>query len=461
MVFAALFPVLFVTSDRASAQQRFMADKVVAVVGNSSVLYSEVEEMSKTLVERRREQGYTSDRDPMCEALETLVIQRLLYNQAQLDSLKVQQSSIASAVESQIEQEIAAKGSVAALEAYYHKPIFNLREDMRQMFEEMQYAQQMQNTVKEKVTITPGEVERYYKSIPRDSLPLVPEQYVYAHIVVFPPSAEEAKLRTRERLLDMRERIANGTKFEALARMYSEDPSSAIRGGELDLMTREQLSRPFGDALVKLKEGQISEVVETEYGFHIIQMIERRGNQFRFRHVLLKPQYTQEEMMKASNKIDSLIRDIKAGKLTFEKAAARHSQDPYSRENGGIVTNHEMLEAYNYMDAHATSFKFLKEELNTQDYQVLRNMQPGDISEAFFSQDMRGNVLSKAVMLKEVVPAHPASLKEDYLRVEDMALEHKKEVEFDKWLNKKIAGMYIRIDDRFRGCDFQYKALLK
>lgn len=446
-------------TDEASAQERFVADKVVAVVGRSSVLYSEVDQMSKALVAQRREQGYTSDRDPKCEALETLMIQRLLYNQSQIDSLKISTDNVVMSVEQQIQQEIIEKGSVAAMETYYHKPIFDIRADMQRLFEEAQYAQTMQQDVRSKVSITPGEVERFYKTMPKDSIPLIPEQYVYAHIVMYPPSIEDAKLRTRERLLEMRDRISKGTRFDALARMYSEDPGSSVRGGEMDFMTREQFVRPFGDALAKLKPDQISEVVETEYGFHLIQLIERRGNQYRCRHILLKPQFTQEEMVRAANKIDSVVNEIKAGHLTFEKAAALYSQDTYSKENGGIVTNHDILEAYNYMDARATSSKFLKEELNTNDYQALRSMKVGDISASFFSQDMKGNALSKAVMLKEVIPAHPASLKVDYLRVEELALEKKQEVEFDKWVNAKIASMYIRIDDEFRGCDFQYPTL--
>lgn len=447
--------------DYAAAQERYVADKVVAVVGTSSVLYSEVDQMSSALVEHRREQGYTSDRDPKCEALETLIVQRLLYNQAQIDSLKINDGYVVQQVEQQIEQEIAQKGSLQALEAYYHKPIYNIREDMQALFEETQYAQAMQEDVRNKVSITPGEVERYYKSIPRDSLPIVPEQYIYAHIVIYPPTIEDAKLRTRERLLEMRERIAGGARFSDLARMYSEDPGSAVRGGEMDWTSRDAFVRPFGDALARLREGQISEVIETEYGFHLIELLGKRGNQYHCRHILLRPQFTQEELIASSHKIDSLISEIRDGRTTFEKAAAEYSEDPHSRENGGVVTNHAMLEAYGYTEARAATSTFLREELPVADYQALRDMKPGDISAAFMTQDLKGNTLSKAVMLKEVIPSHPASLKEDYLRVEEMALEDKRTKEFDKWINSKIAGMYIRIDDEFRGCDFEYKALLK
>ncbi|MFR4026216.1 MAG: peptidylprolyl isomerase [Alistipes indistinctus] len=206
----------------------------------------------------------------MCEALETLIEQKILYNQAQIDSLNIDTGDIAIMVENTLSQEIAEKGSQAAVELYYHKPIFDIRSDLQERYEEMRYAGRMRQEIRSKSSVTSGEVERFFKHLPKDSLPIIPEQYVYSQIVRYPPSTEDAKFRTRERMLELRERIMNGTKFEVLARMYSEDPGSAIRGGEMDPMPKESFVQPFADALAKLKPGQISEVVETEFGYHLI-----------------------------------------------------------------------------------------------------------------------------------------------------------------------------------------------
>ena len=219
----------------ALAQKRqVMLDKVVAVVGGSSILYSEVADYARQLTEQRRQEGYTSDRDPMNEALEALMTQKLLYNQGQIDSVQVNDADIMSRVEDQVQQMIDMEGSIPALEAKHHMPIFNIREIMRQRYEEQAYAQSMQSEVMNKVSVIPGEVERFYKSISKDSLPTIADQYVYAQITKFPKSMTAAKQRTRERLLDMRERvITGGAKFENLARMYSQD-GTAMRGGEMD-----------------------------------------------------------------------------------------------------------------------------------------------------------------------------------------------------------------------------------
>ena len=220
----------------ALAQKRqVMLDKVVAVVGGSSILYSEVDDYARQLTEQRRQEGYTSDRDPMNEALEALMTQKLLYNQAQIDSVKVNDADIMARVEEQVQQMVEAEGSIPQLEAKHHMPIFNIREIMRQRYEEQAYANSMQTEVVDKVSVIPGEVERFYKSISKDSLPLVADQYVYAQITKFPKSMTAAKQRTRERLIDMRERVITGkAKFENLARMYSQDPGTMMRGGEMD-----------------------------------------------------------------------------------------------------------------------------------------------------------------------------------------------------------------------------------
>ena len=461
-----LFAALALTVTGAMAQERqVMLDKVVAVVGSSSILYSEVESYANQLVQQRREAGYTSDRDPMNESLEALLTQKLLYNQALIDSVEINQGAIVSAVEEQVQQMIDMEGSISKLEARHHMPIFNIREIMRQRYEEQNYAQEMQRTVVSKVSVIPGEVERYYKSISKDSLPVIADQLVYAQITKFPKSMTAAKQRTRERLVDMRERVISGqAKFENLARMYSQD-GTAMRGGEMDPTPLAQLDQAFAKALEALKPGQVSEVVESQYGFHIIQLLDQHGQLYHFRHILLRPVYTSEELGESLNLLDSIADLIHKDSITFEQAALKYSDDASSKMNGGIVSNHDILERFNAFDAKLTVTKFLKEDFgrfkSLDDYNALRQLEPGEVSEAYLTEDMLGNQMAKIVKLVEVIPTHTASLNEDYLRLEEMALQDKQNRVFKEWLSKKIDAMYVYIDPEFRNGEFENKHWVK
>ena len=465
MLKKGILAVMILLAAGAVAQKRqVMLDRVVAVVGGSSVLYSEVDEYARQLVEQRRQEGYTSDRDPMNEALEALMTQKLLYNQAQIDSVEIDNISILSSVEDQVQQMVDMEGSISKLEAKHHMPIFTLREILRQRYEEQAYASAMQSAVVDKVTVIPGEVERYYKSIPKDSLPLIADQYVYAQITKFPKSMKEAKQRTRERLLDMRERVITGkARFENLARMYSQD-DTAMRGGEMDPMPLSALDASFAKALEGMKPGQISEVVESQYGFHIIQFLDKRGQLYHFRHIILHPVFTSAELSETLQQLDSIADLIHKDSITFEKAALLYSDDEASKMNGGLVSNHEVLERY-MPNAKMTVTKFLKEDFgyfkSLADYNALIQLKPGEVSDAFLTEDMLHNQMAKIVKLVEVIPTHAASLNEDYLRLEEMALADKKERIFRDWLSKKIDGMYVYIDPEFRNGAFENKHWVK
>lgn len=453
----------------ALAQKRqVMLDRVVAVVGNSSILYSEVADYGRRLVEQRRAAGYTTDRDPMNEALEGLMMQKLLFHQAQIDSVEIDLSGIQGRVEEQLQLMIDQEGSIPALEAKYHMAIFNIREQLRQNYQEQSYAQAMQNQVTSKVTIVPGEVERFYKKTSRDSLPVIPDQYVYAQITKFPKTIVEAKRRTRERLLELRNRVMSGdAKFETLARMYSVD-GSAMRGGEIEPSPLAGLFQVYADALAELKPGQISEVVESQAGFHIIQLIDKRGNLYHSRHILLRPTYTFDELSESLRELDSLADLIRKDSITFEKAAQLHSDDALTKMNGGLMTNHDILERADAMDVNYTQTKFLKEDFANDgfhkpyvDYLALSRLKPGEVSDAYQAEDVMGNQLSKIVKLVEIVPAHKASLENDYIRLEELALNIKREKEFEAWLDRKIAGMYVFIDPEFRDGEFENKNWVK
>lgn len=446
-------------------RRQVMLDKVVAVVGGSSIVYSEVADYARQLVEQRRQEGYTSDRDPMNEALEALMTQKLLYNQAQIDSVEINSNDILSQVEDQVQQMVDMEGSISKLEAKQHMAIFNIREILRQRYEEQAYASAMQREVVSKVTVIPGEVERYYKSLSKDSLPTIADQYVYAQITKFPKSMKEAKQRARERLLDMRERVITGkARFDNLARMYSVD-GTALRGGEMDPTPLAGLDEAFAKTLEGMKPGQISEVVESQFGFHIIQLLDKRGQLYHFRHILLRPEYTSDELGETLNQLDSIADLIHKDSITFEKAALRFSDDAASKMNGGIVSNHDILERYQAFDAKLTVTKFLKEDFgrfkSLDDYNALIRLKPGEVSDAFLTEDLLGNQLGKIVKLVEVIPTHPASLNEDYLRLEEMALQDKQERVFSEWLTKKIDGMYVFIDPEYRNGEFENKHWVK
>uniref|UniRef100_UPI0040577B09 peptidylprolyl isomerase n=1 Tax=Alistipes sp. TaxID=1872444 RepID=UPI0040577B09 len=450
------------------AEKRFvMLDKVVAVVGNSSVSYSDMKQAAKMITEQRRSERYTSDRSAESEALENLMMQKLLYNQALLDSIEISQGEVVQRVEQQVQAMVEREGSITALEKKSHMAIYHIRDLIRRQIEEQAYAQMMQQTVVSKTKIVPGEVERFYNSIDKDSLPIIAEQYMYAQITMFPKNMKEAKLRTRERLVEMRERIVTGkTRFATLARMYSAD-GSAIQGGELEPAPLSGFVKPFADALSELKPGQVSEVVESEFGFHLIQLIDKKGQLYHCRHILLRPTFTVDEIIAPMRDLDSLVNLIRKDSLSFEEAARKHSDDKHSKQNGGVVTNHDLLERYSAYDAKLTATKFLKEDFGAMggksidDYNAIRRLREGEISAPFRSNDMMGNELVKVVKLLKVYPAHNASLDEDYLRLEQIALSKKQEREFKEWLDKKIASMYIYIAPEFRNMEFENKNWVK
>lgn len=452
----------------AQERRQVMLDKVVAVVGGSSILHSEIEEYANALTQERRQMGYTSDRDPKSEALEALLEQKLLYNQALIDSVEINSSDIASRIETYLQSLITEAGGITALEAREHMPIFTYREMLRQNYEEQSYAQSMRSTVTSKVTVVPGEVERFYNNTDKDSLPTIGEQYVYAHITKFPTSLKEAQQRTKERLLDMRERIITGqTKFSVLARMYSLD-GSAMYGGEMEPMPAAYFVRPFAEALEKLKPGQVSEIVETEFGFHIIELIEKKNDLYRCRHILLRPTFTREELLEPAHQLDSIANLIRKDSITFDEAALRFSDDATSKHNGGIVSNSDILERMGVYDgARMTATRFLKEDFSAQggksleDYATLSRLKVGEISNSFQTTDLMGNQMSKIVKLVEIIPAHTASLEDDYIRLEEIALAQKQERVYRKWLDEKIASMYVYIDPEYRSNDFENKNWIK
>ncbi|MDR2894464.1 MAG: peptidylprolyl isomerase [Alistipes sp.] len=449
----------------AVAQQQFIADKVVAVVGGQPVLYSDVAEQARMITEEYRAQNYTSPREPMAEALEMLLEQKLLYQRAQIDSIGLDQMApeIALMVDSRVEEMLSAAGSIKALEDEMHKPLYTIKDEMRAEIEEFYGAGQMRQHINGQVKVIPGEVDRFYRRMDSDSLPIIPEQYVYAQITRLPRSIEIAKQRTRENLLELRQRIIDGERFDQLARLYSLDGGSALRGGEYDPAPIESWVEPFADAVGKLQPGQVSGIVETEFGFHIIQLMDKPSdNLYHVRHILLKPTYTTQEQVETIDFLDSLAGAIRGGGITFEEAAMRYSDDKATRMNGGVVSNQQMhYRMTGDSSPRSTDTRFIRDALDPADAVQLIRLGEGEISRAFMGRDLRMDEMGKILKLVQIIPAHKANLSEDWLEIEQLALGRKQQAHYKEWLDGRIDEMYVRIDPMFSPGDLVNKRWFK
>ena len=424
-------------------------DKTVALVGNSMILLSQIE----SEVQMMQFQGYVSDRNLRCEVLENMMVSKLFYTQAQLDSLAVNPDMVDAALEDRVNNILSQLGGEEQVEKYFGKPLHKLRQEWRETFMEQNLAQEMQREVAGKITeVTPKEVQQFYKSAPKDSLPIIPTQYQYSQIVLY-PNVERAKLAVRERMLEFRQRILDGEKLSVLATLYSEDPGSAMRGGELGMASRSIFWPAFSDAAMSLKDGQVSPIVETPDGFHIIQLITKSGDMFNARHILLKPKYTVEDRDSAFIRLDSIRTVVLEDSLTFDQAARIYSQDAKSRTNGGQVS-----------DPATGAPMFDVDRLKPADYNVLKNMKEGEISQPFESVDdegRSGNTVYKIVRLEKIRPSHPASFEEDFNVLLDIATNQKSVREIEKFIKEKQETTYIVIDPMFQKCDFRRDGWVK
>ncbi|MGE0078862.1 MAG: peptidylprolyl isomerase [Bacteroidales bacterium] len=421
-------------------------DQVIAVVGGERILLSDIEQE----IMRMKMQGDITKDNDRCNILEQILIQKLLLTQSKVDSLTINDASVDMEIDRRLKYFINQIGSEKGLEEYFKKPMYEIKDDLRELIGEQQLTQQMRQKIVEKVAITPSEVKSFYKSVPSDSLPMLPDQYELQQIMIFPPSTAEAKYQVKEKLLEIRDRVLKGERFSTLAVAYSEDRASAIRGGELGMRSRDELVKAFADAAFNLKEGQVSNIVETEYGFHIIQMIENKGDRVNVRHILMKPQYSSDMMSQAIAKLDSISTLIKNDSLTFERSAMKFSEDKKSNLNGGLVIN-----------PYTNTSLFEKDQLQPSDFYVIKELKVGDMSAPFESRDDHANVVFKIVKVKRIINAHRANIKDDYDVIQSLA---KRSIEDDilkEWIAKKQKTTFIRIDPSFRNCNFESKGWIK
>jgi peptidyl-prolyl cis-trans isomerase SurA len=442
IAFSLLFILLFIGSSFSQG----VIDQVIAVVGGDMILKSDIEQE----VLRMKMQGNLPEGDIKCNILEDLLVQKLLLHQSKIDSLTPNDAAISGEIDRRLRYFVNQIGSEKALENYFKKTIFEIKDDLREVIQEQQLTQQMKQKIVEKISVTPSEIRSFYKTIPADSLPLIPEQFKIQELALYPPSSNEAKFHVKEKLLDLRSRILKGERFSMLAMAYSEDLGSAKKGGELGFRTRDELVKSFSDAAFNLAEGHVSQIVETEYGFHIIQMIEKRNNQVNVRHILLKPQFTSGMLVEAQNKLDSIANLIKSDSLTFEKACTIYSQDKKSKNNGGLVVNPTNNTQY-----------FEKEQLQPSDYSVIKDLKKGMISASFESRDENANVIFKIIKLNEILPSHKANLNDDFDVIQRLTKQSKEQETFMNWVKEKQKTTYIKVDLAYKGCKFNFEGWIK
>lgn len=419
-----------------------LIDKTIAVVGNEMISLSELEQEILYM----RMQGMYSDKNMRCEQLEKMLENKLFLMQARVDSLSVNQEMVASTLSQRIDAMRTQLGGDENVEKTYGKPLYKLRQEWKQQMEDMSLTQQMQQQISSQVPeLTPHDVKEYLAETDPADLPMVPIKYQLSQICIY-PDREAANLAVKEKLLGIRERIMNGEKFSTLARIYSEDPGSARKGGELGLASKSIFWPAFSDAAMSLKPGVISQIVETPDGFHIIEVLEKKGDMFNARHILIKPSYTDEDRQKAFKTLDSLKTEIQNNAVTFQMAARFYSQDAQTKTNGGQMA-----------DPYTGSSYFEIDQLKPEDYAAIKDLKEGEISEPVQSTDnegRNGNTVYKIIKVDKIIPAHTASFDKDYNEILEEARSKKQEAAIDQFINGKIKTTYIIIDPLFKNCDF-------
>lgn len=419
-----------------------LIDKTIAVVGNEMISLSELEQEILYM----RMQGMYSDKNMRCEQLERMLENKLFLMQARVDSLSVNQEMVASTLSQRIDAMRTQLGGDENVEKTYGKPLYKLRQEWKQQMEDMSLTQQMQQQISSQVPeLTPHDVKEYLAETDPADLPMVPIKYQLSQICIY-PDREAANLAVKEKLLGIRERIMNGEKFSTLARIYSEDPGSARKGGELGLASKSIFWPAFSDAAMSLKPGVISQIVETPDGFHIIEVLEKKGDMFNARHILIKPSYTDEDRQKAFKTLDSLKTEIQNNAVTFQMAARFYSQDAQTKTNGGQMA-----------DPYTGSSYFEIDQFKPEDYAAIKDLKEGEISEPVQSTDnegRNGNTVYKIIKVDKIIPAHTASFDNDYSELLEDARSKKQEAAIDQFINGKIKTTYIIIDPLFKNCDF-------
>ena len=425
--------------------QKTVADEVIWVVGDEAILLSDVEQLRA----QYEAEGMTLPGNPDCRLPEQIAVQKLFLHQAALDSIEVTEAEISQGVEQQINYWISMIGSKEKLEEYRKMPLTKIRQSLHDDYKNSQLAQRMREKLVEDIKVTPSEVRQYFRNMPEDSIPYVPTEVEVEIITRTPKIPIEEINRVKDELRGYTERIQKGeTTFQTLARFYSEDPGTARNGGELDYTGRGMLDPAFAAVAFNLTDSRkISKIVESEFGFHIIQLIDKRGDKIKVRHILRKPRVSQEAIDVGINMLDSLTTEMANGKFTFEEAATYVSDDKDTRSNKGLM--------FNSTEDGRTS-KFRMQDLPTEVARVIEKMKVGDVSPAFTMTNNRGKTVCAVVKLKSRVEGHRATITEDFQVMKDVVLSKRKAEFIHEWVKNKIKNTYISMKSRYKNGDYEY-----
>ena len=437
-------------STKVQAPTGTVVDEVIWVVGDEAILKSDVEAMRI----QGQQEGMRWSGDPDCSIPEQIAVQKLYLNQAIIDSIQVTDSEIAQGVEQYLENMVSMIGSREKLEEYHKKNLSQIRAELRESYRERQMVQGMQQKLVKDITVTPAEVRRYFKDLPEDSIPFVPTE-VEVQIITQSPRVDQEEInRVKEELRDYTDRVNKGeSSFQTLARLYSEDPGTARRGGELDYTGRGMLDPAFANVAFSLTDPKkVSKIVESEFGFHIIQLIDKRGDKVKVRHILRKPVLSEESIEKALLRLDSIRTDIVSGKFTFEAGASLISDDKDTRNNNGLMAN---------VTQEGRTSRFKLADLPSEVAKVVDTLQIGAVSAPFRMINQRGKTVCAIVKLKNRSEGHKATITEDFQVMKNVVVAKRREEILHQWVVSRIKSTYVRIDDRYRDCKFEYEGWVK
>ena len=439
--------LLFVLPNIVTSQNNVI-DEVVWVVGDEAILRSEVEEYRQ----KARYEGTEIDGDPYCVIPEQLALQKLYLDQAKIDSIYPDESSVNSQVEMRINYMISQIGSKEKLEEYFGQSLSSMRDELKEMVSNQQIVQQMQRKIVGTVNVTPAEVSTFFKTLPADSIPTIPAQVEVQILTIAPSISQKAIDDVKAKLRDFQQRIENAeSEFSTLAILYSEDTESAKRGGELGYMGKGQLVPEYADVAFALHDKtKVSKIVESEFGFHIIQLIDKQGDKVNTRHILMKPKNSFLEKNQAKLRLDSVLNAVKSNEITFEKAIELYSTDKNTKNSSGLLTN----------QANGTS-RFQMQELPQEIAKAVYGLVAGEYSTPFAMIDSKGNEVYAIVKVKSMLPAHKANLENDFIAIKGVYQEKKNYEILQKWIKEKQKSIYVRIDEKWQNCEFEYPGWIK
>ncbi|PIP53963.1 MAG: peptidylprolyl isomerase [Bacteroidetes bacterium CG23_combo_of_CG06-09_8_20_14_all_32_9] len=444
LVIFCFFTLLWFTNQAFSQDK--VIDQIIAVVGNNYVLKSDIESQFIQI----KSENNSNIVDLKCNILEELLYQNLLLHQAELDSLTVSDKEVDAQLDRRIRYFVSQVGSEKKLEEYFNKSIFEIKNNLRESLKKQMVSEKMQDKLTGNIKVTPSEVRQFFKTLPPDSIPVINEEIEYEQIVLYPAITEQEKLSVKEKLNELRNRVLKGDNFGTLAVLYSEDPGSATKGGDLGFVGRSDLVPEFAAVAFKLKDGEVSKIVETDYGYHIIQLIERRGEQINIRHILITPKVDPVSAVKSRNRLDSLTTSIHLDSITFIKAAEKYSQDNETRYNGGLAVN-----PYN------NNNRFDLDQLDAITSYQIKKIKIGEISSPFEFTDEKGKKCYKIIRLKARYPLHKANLTDDYQKIQEISIAKKKQNIMKRWVEKEQQITYIHIDNSYKNCNFLYSDWIK